>query len=717
MDSDDEHERRPRGRDKFRRERSDYQERNEGRRDNRSGGGGGGNRRDDSWQDNRRGRQQQWDNNQRRNRDNYGGGGGRHHEGGGPPMKRQRRDWDNQGYNNQQQGGDYGGYNNQATNQWGSSVDNQQQSFNNQQQTETNTGPAMLTFKQFLSSQADDIEDMEAVRKYQEYKLEFRKTQIADFFTAHKEEEWFRNKYHPGEALAYQNKLNDAVRKRASVFVDLLQSGWFDRFTLTAEQGEEITKLLDAAVIKFERGTDFDLQVLDENYKESEQANTEGQNTDGTQQTEGAAQPDTSVEKSVNPVSPSSVPLPETPAPASASVKPAASEGEAAKPEDSSDPSSEQTKINDDQKPQKDGQDKPADGKPRKRRHRDAYYRDDNAESESESDSETEPAPPGEESAKSDAQERVAEESLHPPGVEPISSDEVLPSSKDGGEGIKNDGGETSDAVKSEKAVENGQEKLAGKSGSEQSGNEVTDVTSQDSSEAKAEVAEAKTEEASGKSEEQSIPQAKSNEQDEEKAENMDTTENAEKKEEDEEEDSDEDSDAEPEITTPRALHLTVSLFVRNVPPKISHYDIDSLCARYPGYMRVVLSDPAPDKKFSRRGWITFKPDVNIKDICWSLNNVKIKDVELNPMVNRELAKRVRTVSGAAVLKGWVESDITMATRLILQLDEKFKVWKHEEKSEEKKVEAPKQEETTEKGNKEEQKVDENIETANRNKI
>jgi hypothetical protein len=49
----------------------------------------------------------------------------------------------------------------------------------------------MLTFKQFLSSQVDDIEDMEAVRKYQEYKLDFRKTQIADFFTAHKEEEWY----------------------------------------------------------------------------------------------------------------------------------------------------------------------------------------------------------------------------------------------------------------------------------------------------------------------------------------------------------------------------------------------------------------------------------------------------------------------------------------------------------------------------------------------
>ena len=65
-------------------------------------------------------------------------------------------------------------------------------------------------------------------------------------------------------------------------------------------------------------------------------------------------------------------------------------------------------------------------------------------------------------------------------------------------------------------------------------------------------------------------------------------------------------------------------------------------------------------------------------------------------MVNRELAKRVRTVSGAAVLKGWVESDITVATRLILRLDEKFEVWKAEEKPQVKKEEAPKQDEITE---------------------
>lgn len=49
----------------------------------------------------------------------------------------------------------------------------------------------MLSFKQFLNAQEDDIEDMEAVKKYQEYKLEFRKTQLGDFFQQHKEEEWY----------------------------------------------------------------------------------------------------------------------------------------------------------------------------------------------------------------------------------------------------------------------------------------------------------------------------------------------------------------------------------------------------------------------------------------------------------------------------------------------------------------------------------------------
>uniref|UniRef100_T1KU48 SERRATE/Ars2 N-terminal domain-containing protein n=1 Tax=Tetranychus urticae TaxID=32264 RepID=T1KU48_TETUR len=51
------------------------------------------------------------------------------------------------------------------------------------------TQPPMMTFKQFLGTQDDSVDDMEAVRKYNDYKTEFKKQQISDFFTAHKEEE------------------------------------------------------------------------------------------------------------------------------------------------------------------------------------------------------------------------------------------------------------------------------------------------------------------------------------------------------------------------------------------------------------------------------------------------------------------------------------------------------------------------------------------------
>jgi hypothetical protein len=52
------------------------------------------------------------------------------------------------------------------------------------------TQPPMMSFKQFLSSQDDNITDEEAIKKYNEYKVDFKKQQINEFFLAHKEEEW-----------------------------------------------------------------------------------------------------------------------------------------------------------------------------------------------------------------------------------------------------------------------------------------------------------------------------------------------------------------------------------------------------------------------------------------------------------------------------------------------------------------------------------------------
>ncbi|GCC42402.1 hypothetical protein chiPu_0026033, partial [Chiloscyllium punctatum] len=48
------------------------------------------------------------------------------------------------------------------------------------------------------------------------------------------------------------------------------------------------------------------------------------------------------------------------------------------------------------------------------------------------------------------------------------------------------------------------------------------------------------------------------------------------------------------------------------------------LCKRFPGFMRVALSDPQPERRFYRRAWVTFDRSVNIKEICWNLQNIRV---------------------------------------------------------------------------------------------
>jgi len=49
---------------------------------------------------------------------------------------------------------------------------------------------AIMSFKQFLAQQDDNIDDTEAVQKYAEYKKDVKRRQLQLFFDKHKEEEW-----------------------------------------------------------------------------------------------------------------------------------------------------------------------------------------------------------------------------------------------------------------------------------------------------------------------------------------------------------------------------------------------------------------------------------------------------------------------------------------------------------------------------------------------
>lgn len=55
----------------------------------------------------------------------------------------------------------------------------------------TDGPPTMMSFKAFLAAQDDSITVDDAIQKYNEYKLEFRRQQLNEFFVAHKDEEWY----------------------------------------------------------------------------------------------------------------------------------------------------------------------------------------------------------------------------------------------------------------------------------------------------------------------------------------------------------------------------------------------------------------------------------------------------------------------------------------------------------------------------------------------
>lgn len=48
----------------------------------------------------------------------------------------------------------------------------------------------MLTFKQFLAQQDDSIDEDDAISSYNDYKADFKRKQVDEFFENHKDEDW-----------------------------------------------------------------------------------------------------------------------------------------------------------------------------------------------------------------------------------------------------------------------------------------------------------------------------------------------------------------------------------------------------------------------------------------------------------------------------------------------------------------------------------------------
>uniref|UniRef100_A0A671QS47 Serrate RNA effector molecule homolog n=1 Tax=Sinocyclocheilus anshuiensis TaxID=1608454 RepID=A0A671QS47_9TELE len=477
-DSDDEYDRRRR--DKFRRERSDY-DRSRERED----------RRRDDWND------REWDRGrERRSRGEY-----RDYERGrrerfspprhdmSPQQKRMRRDWDDHGGDPYHGGYDlgYGGGGGPSyapPQPWGHpdmhlmqphhGIPIQARLGNIHDMDLGPPLPVMKTFKEFLLSLDDSVDETESVKRYNEYKIDFRRQQMQDFFLAHKDEEWFRSKYHPDEAGRRKAEAHSALQNRLNVYMYLMDNNWFEPVSLEIEHAPQITKILDAG--KEKRFSFASFKCL----KKCKLS---------------FAQPHLS--------------------------------------------------------------------KKRKRKHS-GDSEDEASASDSESDSDSDSN-----SHSADVKERTEEQKEREREKQKKPKDDQPP--------------------------------------------------------------------------------------------------------------------------RPRPLHRTCSLFMRSIAPTISKAEIVALCRRYPGFMRVCLSEPQPERRFFRRCWVTFDRGVNIKEICWNLQNIRLRDCELAPGVNRDLARRVRNVSGITQHKQVLRNDIKLAAKLIHALDDRERLWSHKPREETHTLELPAQ--------------------------
>ncbi|VDD92280.1 unnamed protein product [Enterobius vermicularis] len=411
-DSDDEYHRR--GRDKFTRERNDYSDRP---------------------------RQRDYDFDRR---------GDGHQYSNGSSLKRSsstRRD-------------DYGGGNKRSR------IDSSSDSYDPIIRPAEESPPrVMMTFKKFLATQDDNITDEDAIAKYSEYKMEFKRQELQKFFDAHKDEEWFRLKYHPDDSGKRKEEQKKNLLRRLEIFEEMQNKGVIDKIHVDFDCAADIIRVMDTLVVKLEGGTDEDVNAL------------------------------------------------------------------------------QNEKIDD---------------------------------------------------------ESVIELGKEKSEEKNETVDESSETKKGTNEELTNEDGVVSDS--------DGERK-----------------TGEENNEEPKEARQKKK----------------------------------------------------------MLLHKTSSIFLRNVAPSITMQEIEAVCMRFPGFLRVGMADPLPDRKFFRRGWVTFRRDVNIKEICWNLNNFRVRDCDLGAIVNRDLARRVRSVNGITGHKQVAQNDLQLAAKLVTVFDKKANIYQPEKEEQE----------------------------------
>ncbi|KAI8983500.1 hypothetical protein BDB01DRAFT_791017 [Pilobolus umbonatus] len=113
-------------------------------------------------------------------------------------------------------------------------------------------------------------------------------------------------------------------------------------------------------------------------------------------------------------------------------------------------------------------------------------------------------------------------------------------------------------------------------------------------------------------------------------------------------------------------------LVIKTVPPTISREKILEMCRAVDGFDYLSLSEPGPNKKFHRIGWIKFKEGTDMKKVFDQLDNKKVDDFIFHFAMNRKNITQTRTPRIALDISNTKErlrKDLEQAKELSLALE------------------------------------------------
>jgi hypothetical protein len=110
-------------------------------------------------------------------------------------------------------------------------------------------------------------------------------------------------------------------------------------------------------------------------------------------------------------------------------------------------------------------------------------------------------------------------------------------------------------------------------------------------------------------------------------------------------------------------------LFIKSIPPNVKRKELIEMCSSFEGFDYLAISDPNPQKKFHRLGWIVFKEGTNIKEAYEKFNNAKIDDFVFHLAYHQTLPTRSKTVPEIFSTMNRLKYDLEQARNLAITLD------------------------------------------------